>query len=128
MDIREVKARYRGRLAVIGNVEVDLLARGTEEQVRAEVRRLLREVALVAATAWVPATPSLTTFGRELPRHDRRDPKGRVSGVVDRLWGAAPASTARLTIPHKEVKMADDPGGPHRLSVHAGRTATPIGR
>jgi uroporphyrinogen decarboxylase len=30
---------------VIGNVEVDLLARGTEEQVRAEVRRLLREVA-----------------------------------------------------------------------------------
>lgn len=45
MDIREVKRRYGDRLALIGNVEVDLLARGTEEQVRAEVRRLLREVA-----------------------------------------------------------------------------------
>ncbi len=45
MDIREVKRRYGDRLALIGNVEVDLLARGAEEQVRAEVRRLLREVA-----------------------------------------------------------------------------------
>lgn len=45
MDIREVKRRYGDRLALIGNVEVDLLARGTTEQVRAEVRRLLREVA-----------------------------------------------------------------------------------
>jgi len=45
MDIREVKRRYGDRLALIGNVEVDLLARGTEDQVRAEVRRLLREVA-----------------------------------------------------------------------------------
>lgn len=45
MDIREVKRRYGSRLAVIGNVEVDLLARGTPDEVRAEVRRLLREVA-----------------------------------------------------------------------------------
>ncbi|MHB0878652.1 MAG: uroporphyrinogen decarboxylase family protein [Anaerolineae bacterium] len=45
MDIREVKRRYGDRFALIGNVEVDLLARGTEAQVRAEVRRLLREVA-----------------------------------------------------------------------------------
>ncbi len=44
MDIVEVKQRYGDRLALIGNVEVDLLSRGTEEQVREEVRRLLREV------------------------------------------------------------------------------------
>jgi len=45
MDIREVKRRYGDRLCLIGNVEVDLLARGTPEDVRREVRRLLREVA-----------------------------------------------------------------------------------
>jgi len=45
MDIREVKRRYGDRLCLIGNVEVDLLARGTPDQVREEVRRLLREVA-----------------------------------------------------------------------------------
>lgn len=45
MDIAEVKHRYSDRLCLIGNVEVDILARGTEEQVRWEVRRLLREVA-----------------------------------------------------------------------------------
>jgi uroporphyrinogen decarboxylase len=44
MDIREVKQRYGDRFALIGNVEVDLLARGTPQQVRAEVRRLIREV------------------------------------------------------------------------------------
>lgn len=44
MDIREVKRRYGDRFALIGNVELDLLARGTPEQVRAEVRRLIREV------------------------------------------------------------------------------------
>ena len=45
MDIVEVKRRYGDRFAVIGNVELDLLARGTVEQVRAEVRRVIREVA-----------------------------------------------------------------------------------
>ena len=44
MDIREVKRRYGDRLTVIGNVELDLLARGTSDEVRQEVRRLLREV------------------------------------------------------------------------------------
>lgn len=45
MDIIEVKQRYGDRLALIGNVELDMLARGSEEQVRSEVRRLLRDVA-----------------------------------------------------------------------------------
>ena len=45
MDMREVKRRYGKQLCLIGNVEVDLLARGTPDEVRAEVRRLLREVA-----------------------------------------------------------------------------------
>ena len=45
MDIRQVKQRYGDRLAIVGNVEVDTLARGTPEQVRQQVRFLLREIA-----------------------------------------------------------------------------------
>ncbi len=45
MDIHQVKQRYGHRLAIVGNVEVDTLARGTPEQVRDQVRWLLREIA-----------------------------------------------------------------------------------
>lgn len=45
MDIREVKRRFGGRLCLIGNVDVDTLSRGMPEQVRTEVRSLLRQVA-----------------------------------------------------------------------------------
>jgi uroporphyrinogen decarboxylase len=45
MDMREVKRRYGDRLCLVGNVEVDTLSRGSPEQVREEVRALLREVA-----------------------------------------------------------------------------------
>jgi uroporphyrinogen decarboxylase len=43
-DILEVKKRYGDRLALVGNVDVDLLARATPETVRAEVLRLIRGV------------------------------------------------------------------------------------
>ncbi len=45
MDIREVHRRYGDRLCIVGNVNVDTLARGTPEQIRDEVRTLLREIA-----------------------------------------------------------------------------------
>jgi uroporphyrinogen decarboxylase len=45
MDILEVKRHYGDRLCLVGNVEVDTLSRGTPEEVRDEVRTLLREVA-----------------------------------------------------------------------------------
>ena len=45
MDIVELKKRLGGRLALIGNVDVDTLSRGTPEEVVKETRRLLREVA-----------------------------------------------------------------------------------
>ena len=39
MVLAEVKRRYGNRLCLIGHVDVDMLARGTEEQVRAQVRK-----------------------------------------------------------------------------------------
>jgi uroporphyrinogen decarboxylase len=44
-DIVEVKRRYGDRFCLIGNVDVDLLSRGTVGEVETEVRRLLRELA-----------------------------------------------------------------------------------
>jgi uroporphyrinogen decarboxylase len=45
MDIREVKRRYGDVFCLIGNVDVDLLARARPDEVRDVVRTLLREVA-----------------------------------------------------------------------------------
>jgi uroporphyrinogen decarboxylase len=45
MDIREVKRRYGEWLCLVGNVEVDTLSRGTRDQIREQVRALLRDVA-----------------------------------------------------------------------------------
>jgi len=39
MDLGEVKARYGDRLCLIGHVDVDMLARGTEQEVREQVRK-----------------------------------------------------------------------------------------
>jgi uroporphyrinogen decarboxylase len=45
MDINEVKARYGHQLALIGNIDMDILARGTPEQVRQQVRQRIKDLA-----------------------------------------------------------------------------------
>lgn len=45
MDIYEVKARYGGRVAVVGNVFMDDLVRGSPEQIDAEVRIRMERLA-----------------------------------------------------------------------------------
>lgn len=45
MDIAEVKQRAGGRLAVVGNIDVDLLSRGTTEDIEREVKDRMRRVA-----------------------------------------------------------------------------------
>ena len=45
MDLGEVKRQYGDRVCVLGNVDVDLLCRGTEDEVRATTRHLLDTVA-----------------------------------------------------------------------------------
>ena len=41
MDIAEVKRRMGGRLAVMGNIDVDLLTRGSEADIRKRVREVV---------------------------------------------------------------------------------------
>jgi uroporphyrinogen decarboxylase len=43
--VESFAARYGDRIAVIGGVDVDLLVRGTEEQVRARTREILEACA-----------------------------------------------------------------------------------
>lgn len=45
MDIKKVKARVGKRLCLLGNIDMDMLARGTPEQVAELVKKNLREVA-----------------------------------------------------------------------------------
>ena len=45
MDILEMKRRYAGRLCVMGNVDVDLLSRGTAAEITAVVRDKIRHLA-----------------------------------------------------------------------------------
>jgi len=44
-DIAEIKAKYGDRLVLWGNISIDLLGRGTPEQIREAVRELIRVVA-----------------------------------------------------------------------------------
>jgi len=44
MDIRELKAKVGGRLCLLGNIEVDRLARGTPEEIQEMVRANIRDV------------------------------------------------------------------------------------
>ncbi len=49
MELDGVLKRYPGRIAVMGNIDVDLLARGTVDDVVAATWRLLRQVSTVGA-------------------------------------------------------------------------------
>ena len=44
MDIRDMKKRYGDRLCLLGNVDLNILGIGTQEDVRAEVRALIKDV------------------------------------------------------------------------------------
>ncbi len=60
-DIAQLKAQYGDRIALIGNVDVDLLARGTAEQVREWVRNLIGTAAPGGGLA-VGSSNSVTNY------------------------------------------------------------------
>jgi len=45
MDIRQIKRDYGRRVALMGNVDVDILSQGTPDMVIAQTKQLLREIA-----------------------------------------------------------------------------------
>ena len=44
MDPVELKQRYGDRLALVGNIDVDLLAQGTPDQIRQQVRERIAQL------------------------------------------------------------------------------------
>ena len=63
MDINEVKARFGSKLALIGNIDMNILSLGTPDQVRAEVRRRIKDLAPGGGYA-VGANPGVTDYVR----------------------------------------------------------------
>jgi uroporphyrinogen decarboxylase len=63
MDITEVKRRYGKQLSLIGNIDPNTLGLGTPEQVRAEVRRRIQELAPGGGYA-VGASPGIAYYTR----------------------------------------------------------------
>lgn len=63
MDINEIKRRYGEKLAMVGNIDPNTLGRGTPEQVRAEVRQRIKELAPGGGYA-VGASPGILYYTR----------------------------------------------------------------
>ena len=71
MDIGQVKRDYGRRIALIGNVDVDLLSRGTPERVAARTKELLRDIApgggyLLGSSNSIPYYVSLENYNAML--------------------------------------------------------------
>jgi uroporphyrinogen decarboxylase len=63
MDINVVKATFGDKLALIGNIDMDLLSRGTPEQVREQVRQRIKDLAPGGGYA-VGANPGISYYVR----------------------------------------------------------------
>ena len=63
MDINEVKRRHGKQLALIGNIDPNTLGLGTPEQVRAEVRQRIKDLAPGGGYA-VGASPGIAYYTR----------------------------------------------------------------
>jgi uroporphyrinogen decarboxylase len=63
MDINQVKAQFGDKLALIGNIDMNLLALGTPEQVREQVRQRIKDLAPGGGYA-VGANPGIAYYVR----------------------------------------------------------------
>ena len=69
MDINLVKARYGNKLALIGNIDMNLLSLGTPDQVREQVRQRIKDLRPAADMPWgrtrvfpITCAPKTTTL------------------------------------------------------------------
>jgi uroporphyrinogen decarboxylase len=82
VDIRQVKREYGDRLCLLGNVDMNLLAIGTREEVVLETRRLIEDVA--------PGGGYIVTSGNSLAGYCRVENVRAMSETVQR-WGSYPS-------------------------------------
>ena len=71
MDINLVKARYGDKLALIGNIDMNLLSLGTPDQVREQVRQRIKDLAPGGGYA-VGANPGVAYYVRPENYHAMR--------------------------------------------------------
>jgi uroporphyrinogen decarboxylase len=83
MDIRALKAEYGHRVCLMGNVDLNLLGLGTVEQVRQEVRDLIRDVG--------PGGGYILTSGNSLASYLLPENVGAMSDAVQQ-YGRYPIS------------------------------------
>jgi len=69
VDLAYVKAKYGGRVALIGNVNCGLLQTGTDEECAADVRRSLRD-GMKGGTGYVFSTSNCVYTGLPLERYE----------------------------------------------------------
>ena len=81
MDIKAVKDQFGDRICVMGNVDLDLLARGTPDAVEAEVRELIRTVG--------PGGGYIITSGNSLASYLKPENVIAMAAAV-RTYGAYP--------------------------------------
>jgi len=83
MDIRAMKKRYGKRICLLGNVDLNLLGMGTEAEVDAEVRDLIRDVG--------PGGGYVVTSGNSLAGYVKPENARALSAAVQK-YGAYPLS------------------------------------
>ena len=70
MNLKEVRHKYGGRIATIGNVNCGLLQTGTDQQVEADVMRALQEGGSDGAKGFIFSTSNCVYTGMNIERYD----------------------------------------------------------
>ena len=99
MDINQVKARFGDKLALIGNIDMNLLALGTPEQVREQVRQRIKDIAPGGGYA-VGANPGIADYVRPENYDAMRRGRFRVWKVSHQIMSRSNL-TFRLTRSHR---------------------------
>jgi len=94
MELDRILDRYSGKIAVMGNVPIDMLSRGTPEQVIAETKRLLATVSAVG--------PHIMSSANTIAASVK--PENYMAMIETTMqFGTYPIDTARLKQPREET-------------------------
>ena len=80
--LKDIKAKYGDRVALIGNVNCGLLQTGTQEEADEDVRRSLREGLSDGGRGYIFATSNCVYTGLDIKRYERMQEIWRTEGVI----------------------------------------------